>query len=200
MASPPETIELSLNEIESLAQKAARGAGLSWGLAEDAGRSAAWLAAHLGAWAGTLLDLLDTPPEAAHSPLLLGPYLADMAPEPAELARVMAPIWLLPPLLIGPGRRRPVQLRLGAEAIGGGPGATAGATLPFEAWALLPPRNAALVFAPASWPHALPARFGRGTLALPLFHRLEALAARTYVPASEASRRTGAGAGLLDDE
>ena len=35
---------LSLNEIESLCLKAARGAGMSWGLAEEAGFAAAWLA------------------------------------------------------------------------------------------------------------------------------------------------------------
>lgn len=35
----------SLNEIESLCRKAARGAGLSWGLAQEAGYTARWLAA-----------------------------------------------------------------------------------------------------------------------------------------------------------
>ena len=36
---------LSQNEIESLCIKAARGAGYSWGLAEQAGFAAGWLAA-----------------------------------------------------------------------------------------------------------------------------------------------------------
>ncbi len=35
----------SLNEVEGLARKAARGAGLSWGLAEEAGRATRWLMA-----------------------------------------------------------------------------------------------------------------------------------------------------------
>ena len=35
---------LSQNEIEQLCLKAARGAGMSWGLAEEAGFAAAWLA------------------------------------------------------------------------------------------------------------------------------------------------------------
>ena len=35
---------LSLNEIESKGKLAARGAGLSWGLAEEAGKAARWLA------------------------------------------------------------------------------------------------------------------------------------------------------------
>ena len=38
--------ELSRNEIENLCAKAARGAGLSWGHADDAGFAAGWLHAH----------------------------------------------------------------------------------------------------------------------------------------------------------
>ncbi|MFT4959873.1 MAG: hypothetical protein ACI92Z_000950 [Paracoccaceae bacterium] len=37
---------LSLNEVETTAKKAARGAGHSWGLAEEAGRATRWLCAH----------------------------------------------------------------------------------------------------------------------------------------------------------
>ena len=36
--------DLSLNEVESLAAKAGRGGGFSWGLAEEIGRSARRLA------------------------------------------------------------------------------------------------------------------------------------------------------------
>ncbi|MEM9911221.1 MAG: DUF3726 domain-containing protein [Pseudomonadota bacterium] len=36
----------SLGEIDSLARRAARGAGMSWGLAEEAGQAVAWLCAH----------------------------------------------------------------------------------------------------------------------------------------------------------
>jgi hypothetical protein len=36
----------SLNEIEAQLRKAARGAGLPWGLAEEAGKAARWLAMH----------------------------------------------------------------------------------------------------------------------------------------------------------
>ena len=45
----------SLNEIDSLCQKAARGAGLDWGLAEEAGFAAAWLAARGADGAAALL-------------------------------------------------------------------------------------------------------------------------------------------------
>ena len=42
---PPGTgAHLSQNEVEQLCLKAARGAGMSWGIAEEAGFAAAWLA------------------------------------------------------------------------------------------------------------------------------------------------------------
>lgn len=51
---------LSLSEIDALCRKAARGAGYGWGMAEEAGRSARWLAAYgfqgpeaLAAWLRT---------------------------------------------------------------------------------------------------------------------------------------------------
>ena len=41
--APGKTLHLSRNEIESLCTKAARGAGMAWGLAEEAGYAAGWL-------------------------------------------------------------------------------------------------------------------------------------------------------------
>lgn len=105
-AVPPDLRDLSLNEVETLAAKAARGAGLPWGVAEDVGRSAVWLASRVGDWAGSLLTLLEAPPADAQSPLLLAGPLADGAVATAE--HVAAPLWLLPLLLVGPGRCNPV--------------------------------------------------------------------------------------------
>ena len=48
----------SLGEIEALARTAARGAGLSWGHAEDAGRAARWLEARGLPGAALLAELL----------------------------------------------------------------------------------------------------------------------------------------------
>lgn len=39
-------LTVSLNEIDASTKKAARGAGLNWGLAEEAGRAVRWLARH----------------------------------------------------------------------------------------------------------------------------------------------------------
>ena len=200
-AVPPDLRDLSLNEVETLAAKAARGAGLPWGVAEDVGRSAVWLASRVGDWAGSLLTLLEAPPADAQSPLLLAGPLADGAVATAE--HVAAPLWLLPLLLVGPGRCNPVVLRLGDVEIRCNPGEEPGATLPAEALTALAAAPVALRLAEARLaplPHALPARWRRSAVPVATLARLEALAARTYVPASDQSRLRGAGAGLLDDE
>ena len=59
---------LSFNEVETLGVKAARGAGLGWGQAEDLGRAGRWLAERGFDWASTLLLFLedaDAPRKAA---------------------------------------------------------------------------------------------------------------------------------------
>jgi len=68
-----EAITLSRNEIESLCMKAARGAGFSWGLAEEAGFAAGWLAARGIDGTAPLLRLLkqrSRHPAAAGAPRL----------------------------------------------------------------------------------------------------------------------------------
>lgn len=51
-------MKVSLNEIEVLAKRASRGAGYAWGLAEEAGKATRWLAAHGFASLEMLLDIL----------------------------------------------------------------------------------------------------------------------------------------------
>ena len=48
----------SLAEIDALSRKACRGAGYSWGLAEDAGKAVRWLTAYGLPGAETLSELL----------------------------------------------------------------------------------------------------------------------------------------------
>ncbi len=55
---PGKTLQLSRSEIESVCTKAARGAGMSWGLAEEAGYAAGWLASHGLDGAGVLARYL----------------------------------------------------------------------------------------------------------------------------------------------
>lgn len=51
-------IDLSLNEVETIAARAARGAGLSWGGGEEVGKAARAMATAGADWDDLLLDLL----------------------------------------------------------------------------------------------------------------------------------------------
>jgi hypothetical protein len=200
LSAPPDRLDLSMNEVETLGCKAARGTGLPWGVAEDTGRAAGWIARRAGPWAGQLLALLEVPPPPEASPLLLAGLLADSF-TPREIERVVAPLWALPGLLAAAPRT--VSIRLDDAEIRCNPGEHPSASVPAEALALLAEATLSVRFPPAPLPrlaHALPMQFRRSLVAAADWRRLEALASRTYVPASDHSRRTGAGAGLLDDE
>lgn len=192
MNAPPDALDLSLNEVEVLAQKAARGAGLPWGVAEDTGRAAAWIAARIGPWAMELLGLL----HGQESTLLLAGLLADDFSD-RHIERVVLPLWALPGLVTT--TTRPVAIRLDELEIHCNPGEVPTATT------LDMPTASALAVAFAAEPLAdLPLpfvpRFRRSRVAETDWQKLQALAYRTYVPATDHSRRSGAGAGLLDDE
>ena len=59
----------SFNQIEQTARKAARGAGLAWGLAEDVGRAVRWLHAYQFNGAAALAELLTAMQGAAPASL-----------------------------------------------------------------------------------------------------------------------------------
>lgn len=109
---------LSLNEVDVTAKKAARGAGYSWGLAEEAGKAARWLCAHdidgcaalarlLGMVDGA--DLLDWTPGADEDiwvagggtlcPLVTGAAISDSAStlqnNSIRIGKVAEPAFLL---------------------------------------------------------------------------------------------------------
>ena len=109
------TARLSATETETLCQKAARGAGLSWGMAEEAGFAARWLYVRGLAGPEALLDVLDrfaetapldvaalrqnTPSPAPLSPIDLGAALSDFAdllPSDLHPGSVLRPVLLLP--------------------------------------------------------------------------------------------------------
>lgn len=155
----------SLNEIEAQIRKAARGAGLEWGLAEEAGKIGRRLAAHDPSQLGLLADALNnfhagnqataltcrdsyfaSPDSRPLSPFILGPALADHGR--GEAASPVAYRALLGLYL----DRRPLKPVVSV---------------------------------------AIPDR---------LWQRFDKLAMLTYVPASTASRLTGAGAGLTDND
>lgn len=217
---PVEPEGYSLNEIEAETRKAARGAGLNWGLAEDIGRTARLLA-HTQQLA-VLADALDALRGGHHttglisdrsgirgtedrplSPLVLASAVADRSAEIAEgiltvTAKVAEPRLLVPTLAgLVECLRRPLRLQLdGHEVVVGRDPAPA-----FAALAALETADTILVSALSrELDQAPPPK--SGSIAIPdeLWRRLTALAALTYVPASEHSRLAGAGAGQSDND
>lgn len=219
---------VSLNEIEGIARKAARGAGMSWGLAEEAGKTARWLALHEIESLAPLIDMLDARDGATHEalrpredraqdgaiiwraadgplcPVAAGTALADLAYEltapgaPAlRLLDVLAPVLLLPFLAraaaaSGHGFEIAVADRRVAVDRHG----------PIDPPGPLPPRANATV-TPITGPirAAPPIPAARGVdVDAAVWTRADAYARRTYVPASEDSRLSGAGAGLSDND
>jgi hypothetical protein len=224
LSTPAEAEGYSLNEIDAELRKAARGAGLSWGLAEDVGRMGRRLAQsvpqHLERLADALEDLqsgrhaarvisdpsgIRSPDDRPLSPLVLGPAIADRLKDIAEgTLAITAPAAqpdLLVPILASLAERlqRPLRLHMNDfEITIGRDMAPALAALQSKTGAeemlisALPPSRK-LDPAPA-------ATSGGIAIADDVWRWFNALAALTYVPASEHSRLAGAGAGLSDND
>lgn len=133
-------VDLSLGELQALATKAARGAGLSWGLAQEAGWAVRWLEARGLPGAAALAEAL--PDGAPQIPI--GAALSDgaLAAAPAEM--------------VGHPLLRPFT-------------------------------------------EDAPATQTRAQLTRDVMRVLNRYASRTYAPATEASRLSGAGTGGLTD-
>ena len=221
-------MSLSLNQVEYTARKAVRGAGLPWGLAEDAGRAVRWLEA-LGlpglSWLARVLGALDhgrtgellvrqqpgTVWRAAGgtiSPLVAGPSLADRAhlhrddgefeltlldvacPELCAGYLGVASLQTGAPLAMS-WARGGMRIRGDRVFLDGArdPGAAAGVHDLVVRAGSGDPGGGGREFAGAAGPR----RVDPDALGL-----LESLARRTYVENTEASRLSGAGAGLGD--
>lgn len=193
----------SLGETAALALKATRGAGLSWGLAEEAAGAVFWLHQRglpgISALCGYLESCgVATTDDDAACPLVLGTALSDgthAVPEQVggriDLGTVKAPLLLLPFV----------------------------ATIPPGTFWLIAPASDDT--APDQWHSgwlrgSAPCQLRRGTAAqmagtrvgqtrLPdqfacCVDRLTGYAHRTYAPATSQSRLAGAGAGLTDND
>jgi hypothetical protein len=193
----------SLNEIEVESRKAARGAGLAWGAAEEAGHAVAWLAERGVNALPALLDILtaNRADDMVGDPLAAGMTIADraqMLAEGEELAylQVRQPVLILPFMAMA--------ARLAGRSI----------LLQHEdgVWSVRPGREDAGLLAAAVKKSRIVAVKCRAedlplreAVETPTAQRLEIadrtweglalLAHRIYVPASEESRRLGAGAG-----
>lgn len=185
----------SLNEIEMQVRKAIRGAGYGWGLAEEAGKAARWLSCHGYAAVPAFLDLCTRFDRSA--------YEAIAPASPGELWT--APGGMLCPLIAGVTLRdfAPDRMESGPMAL----------PVIFAAFAL--PAGYAVETGDLSEPAVVrltchrksqPGRNGAAIVLPPgvdvdedVWRYIDVFARRTYVPASDVSRRTGAGAGTVVD-
>ena len=207
----------SLNEVETIAWKAARGAGYPWGIAEEAAAAMRWLAGRgvdgcpqlaslLERTDGTNLDDWSPDPGeiwSAHGgvlcPLLAGAALSDHARQllqrSHEFGRMASPVLILP-FAAWAAARIDAKLRVTWP---GGTSFTDGVRLALQD----DPGSeldGMLVAVSGQMPNA---RSGAGR-ACPdpqAWERLGEFARRVHAPASETSRRFGAGAGDgIDDD
>ncbi len=206
--------QLSCSEVTALCLKAARGAGMSWGLAEEAGYAARWLYARGLDGPGALLEVLDKTESCgtavlsdgsirpkAHSvlsPITVGTALSDFAglcPEPICAKPVLRPLLVLPflhQMASAAQAARLLKWAQGSVAVDPS-GAVCGET------ALLEQADVADIIVSAApdrpdsaAPVADPAPFQPDIL-----KRLDDYAMRTTVPATAASR---ADAGSMDSD
>ncbi|MEH6646851.1 DUF3726 domain-containing protein [Sulfitobacter sp.] len=215
---------LSRNEVASLCMKAARGAGMNWGLAEEAGFAAAWLVqhgingprhlfAHLDQAQGRpWSDLCPTvahgawqaPAGRALCPIALGATLCDYAGLPEgikvgsslQIGKVDHPVLLIPFLA---GVAAATDMLFDIAWTGGSAGLDGGAEVLEQAVTALDGLQV---------PITLTARFGKPqtpksvkapNISAETVTALTSLAMRTTVPSSESSR-AGAGSTTTDND
>lgn len=219
---PALLTRLSRNEVETLCLKAARGAGMPWGLAEEAGFAAGWLAARSIDGPAALLAHLAARPAGggaltisgriwaaqdgrALCPITAGASLDDHAglPEGVSAAPVMVgalrhPVLAVPHLArIAKAINAAIEIGWnGEKAIISADGEVDPATL--TALSKLQEAQVVLVTCRAEHKIAPPAP-DMCPLSAETLAGLNALSMRTTVPASETSRR-GAGAMVSDND
>lgn len=208
----------SLNEIEALAKKGARGGGYDWGVAEETGKAVRWLASHGLPGVELLTKHLsmqanDGPPQTLDGdwssvtgtlcPLTAGIALNDCADRlSAGQGQMMRNV--AHPLLVVPFAawaavhiRAPLTVTWGALRA-----TTNGYDLLIEGdeHDLSAAHSAILSCSIAQDQVALIAPALRGSISDKAWTELNTFAQRTYAPATEASRLLGAGAGTSDND
>jgi hypothetical protein len=185
-----ESVTLALSELRSLITKAARGAGLSWGQAEEAGWAAEWLARRGMPAADWATVWLAARMDGAVSPVEVGVSLADeLANTPAITGQA------LPDGVVAPGYLLPFLHRIAQAGSSVSIASTRGQVARISS-------NGEVTFGPSwqlqsdSWllfkagdPGSQPSLAGRPKVLSSVLECLEGLALRTTVPQSDTSRR-----------
>lgn len=191
-------MNFALNEVQSMVTKAARGSGLDWNFAADAGRAARWLARQGLDGCGTAYAaFLDVP--GAGSPVLTGAWCVDHARQLASVTQTEIPV--RSPLLFMGFAAQLARLRHG-QPVGvefhGSTWCTDGHSVsgPMEQ----PSSEPSIILLNLDATMGKPRPFcSRATPNPGDWAGLERLAALTYAPATDASRASGAGAGVATD-
>ncbi|WP_343565221.1 DUF3726 domain-containing protein [Kiloniella sp. b19] len=205
----------SLNEVEATAKRAARGAGYSWGLSEEAGKATRWLCAHgldgVGALCvlleqGLADDLLPNAPQDLSSnrnsqrkicPLLAGAALSDFSAQrelPVSMQKLAVPMLILP-FVASVARRLRLCLVVNC---GDAVFSTDGVRL--RAAGVLPEKAGEVTITAGDITGDETAICTRASPSAESWDLLNSFARRTYAPATEESRLRGAGAGLSDND
>ena len=213
----------SLNEIETRAKRAARGAGQSWGMAEETGKATGWLASyHLPATA-LLADLLTHNDQIAH---------AQTSPQSLDIPW-RAPSGRLCPLASGAALVDCIHMLIHAKCITLSTISHPLLIVPFAAWSadaikhpvsitwrdiqivtdgiklsIKGPKNQLSTPSAPSLTCALAPSIDadaqppdqRGEVDADAWAKLDAFAHRTYAPDTLQSRELGAGAGGNDND
>lgn len=214
----------SLNEVEALAKKAARGAGMSWGLAEDAGKALRTLLEHGVDAVGPFTRLLTANDGADHAAIapraISGPWTApggilcpvatgtclsdhahDLDPDKeTTIGRTAFPVFLIPfALAVARARAQTITLcwqGTTAHALTDGTLRIDGSDAAF----LIPETDSIQCRVSATLSGQPTPHMTRANMTDEDAACLSGLAHRTYAPATEESRLSGAGAGLSDND
>ncbi|MDA4845601.1 DUF3726 domain-containing protein [Hoeflea poritis] len=208
---------LSMNEVEATAKRAARGAGYSWGLAEEAGKATRWLCERDVdgcAALAVLLQAFDCAREADWSPLAEGshwqapggnlcPLLAGAAlSDHARDLQVGALVFgaTLAPVLLLPFAASCAAQSQGIVSVGlpNARAVTDGDALAIDG--VFPERAENMEIHMGGEIAAPAARRSRAAPGSDMLQILDRFARRTFAPATEQSRLSGAGAGLSDND
>lgn len=190
-------MNLSLNEVEAMAKRATRGAGHSWGMAEEASKATRWLCVQGLDGVAVLADVLKQT-EATDTALTYGVALSDHAADLSGSAKVFAkienPEMFLPfAAMVARQLGKPVRLECSEfAATTDGAGLAVVGTCPSQVEDLT-----VCVVAEMGQPRPQSTRAAPASAAWTFLNELAHL---TYAPATEESRRLGAGAGLSDND
>ncbi len=185
---------LSLNEVETIAKRATRGAGQPWGLADEAAKACRWLCVQGLDGVGSLTTDLETGAQTLIKGVSLSDRASILSTEAVTLPGVSTPLMILP---FAANAARLIKACVTVKC-GGVVAVTDGRSL--ELAQGFPDRSETVTIASGG---VLTTARTHATRAAPLprdWQALNALAHRTYAPATEESRARGAGAGTTDND